>query len=1119
MVKFDHVQWPEITGGLMSGQMTSNRERVSSDGARISSRRGCHRRGRTCDRIERRRNPVARQPIGLLTWLTRGNWPTKVGGALIVVGVGALLRYAALNLEVPPPFKLVAGVLIAGALGFISVSLPAVAARRSVSLALAGSAFGVAYLTAYSAFALFGYLDNPEGLALLGVTSVATAAYAVSRGAMSLAVLSMLGAFLAPAFAIADPGAAVVYGYYVGASLLTLVLVLLRGWHPLIHLSFLFTLAGGVFFAWTAKYYTGADAGVMLPMLLLLSAIHVAMPILEKSTPRASWTVQADLIYTIALPSVAAMLAVLLAANRPDLATALVVLGVIWGVAALGYLATRKEGVAAHATIAALLVMLGVATQFRDLPWELIALAFSVVGLAVAARVRQPADRLHNLLAGLVLVFGAIHILTSTASRSIGPPFLHAVFIERIVGATLLVWAGILCRRIRQPLDTLLLVAGCAWAFVALGIEALRYDLATFALLAHWGTVLLSVSLWLPGRKLRGLDRHAGWLAGVVALTAVWAVAGNLSGAVVWISLVAASLALVGLAVRPVTTDDDTAERRLAAALLAPATAAIWATKAGALAGIEHHQFGLCVAVLVAIAALAVGARARGTRGAWVDVASDIGAVAFAVVLTIATLFDIARNPWAIGLELLCLTGLGLITWIRAGLRRPTGTLVIASVLGIALVVQANLLRLLGPPGDLDIGDILHLKFTAVLSLLWAIVGSALTIWSRRASSRALWFAGAGLLVGAAVKLLIVDFGSLGQLANILAVIAAGAVFLLVGWLVPIPPPRSSSAPADAPQKERLGNDVAEVAASSGEPDDHKKTAWTVAVVLSLIGLLFSSQGKLLDPWREWYGHAFENVGQRKAGGETSGARSNAMAIVSRGVAPGVTGRTQTATEALEPGGAADASSEEPGQDSVFDPAQGVLGLRWGTPIDDVRRAFPSDTRLVDDKSKLWYNGPLQVESMTLPKAVVIFAFDRAGLASASIVTGADEGPALARIFEARLGNARYGRQPRQGHVPARAGMVDGPLRRAAAIHVKFRRSGCERPACGLDGDRDPALAPVVQPHRNDRATGTTTRPRPPQRRSIPRYRPRGAIASIRITTRRWVDSPRITCAVENRRN
>jgi uncharacterized membrane protein len=958
---------------------------------------------------------LARQPIGLLTWLSRGNWPTKVGGALIVVGVGALLRYAALNLEIPPPFKLVAGVLIAAALGFISVSLPAVAARRSVALALAGSAFGVAYLTAYSAFALFGYLDNPEGLALLGVTSVAAGAYAVSRGAMSLAVLSMLGAFLAPAFAIADPGAAVVYGYYLGASLLTLVLVWLRGWHPLIHLSFLFTLVGGVFFAWTAKYYAGADASVMLPMLLLLSAIHVAMPILEKSTPHASWTVRADLIYTIALPSCAAMLAALLATNRPDLATALVVLGAIWGVAALGYLATRKEGVAAHATIAALLVMLGVATQFRDLPWELIALAFGVVSLAGAARVRQPADRLHNLLAGLVLVFGAIHILTSTAARSIGPPFLDAVFIERMVGATLLVLAGIICRRIRQPLDTLLLVAGCAWGFVALGIEALRYDLATIALLAHWASVLLSVSLWLPGRKLRGLDRYAGWLAGVVAFTAIWAVAGSVAGEAAWIGLVVASLALVGLAVRPVTTDVDTAERRLAAALLAPATAAIWATKAGALAGIEDGQFGLCVAVLVAIVALAAGARARGSRGVWVDVASDIGAAAFAVVLTFATLFHIARNPWAIGLELLCLAGLGLIAWIRADRKRPIGTLAIASVLGIALIVQANLLRLLGPPGDLDIGDVLHLKFTAVLSLLWAIVGSALTIWSRRTSSRALWFAGAGMLVGAAVKLLIVDFGSLGQLANILAVIAAGAVFLLVGWLVPIPPPRPSPEPADAPSEERLDTDVAEFAASRHEPDGHKKTAWTVAVVLSLIGLLFSSQGKLLDPWRGWYEHAFETVGQRKAGGETSGAPSDTTAVESRVVAPGVTGRTQPTTETIEPGTAADASSEKPEQDGPFDPAHGVLGLRWGTPIDDVRRAFPSDTRLGDDKSKLWYSGPLQVESMTLPKAVVIFAFDQAGLASASIVTGADEGPALARIFEARLGHARYGRQPRQG--------------------------------------------------------------------------------------------------------
>ncbi len=192
-----------------------------------------------------------------------------------------MLRFALVNIELPPQLKLGAGIAIALALGLASTFVPAGAAKRPVSLALGGAAFGVAYLTAYSAFGLFHYVSNPIGVALLGVTAAAAGVYAVTRGAQSLAVLSMVGAFLAPAFAVDDPGPLVVYGYYAGASLLTLAMVAMRGWRPLIHLSFLFTLAGGLFFAWTAKYYEGAHADAMLPMLLLLAAIHVAMPICE----------------------------------------------------------------------------------------------------------------------------------------------------------------------------------------------------------------------------------------------------------------------------------------------------------------------------------------------------------------------------------------------------------------------------------------------------------------------------------------------------------------------------------------------------------------------------------------------------------------------------------------------------------------------------------------------------------------------------------------------------------------------------------------------------------------------------------------------------------------------
>ena len=76
----------------------------------------------------------------------------------------------------------------------------------------------------------------------------------------------------------------------------------------------------------------------------------------------------------------------------------------------------------------------------------------------------------------------------------------------------------------------------------------------------------------------------------------------------------------------------------------------------------------------------------------------------------------------------------------------------------------------------------------AFVSLLWAAIGAALTWVSTRNRSRTLWSLGAVLLVAAAAKLILLDFGSLGQIGNIIAMMAAGGVFLLVAWLAPFPP-------------------------------------------------------------------------------------------------------------------------------------------------------------------------------------------------------------------------------------------------------------------------------------------------------------------------------------------
>jgi uncharacterized membrane protein len=724
------------------------------------------------------------RPAGLLTWLSRGNWPAKIGAALLIIGIGALLRYAALHIEIAPPLKLAAGLGLAFALGLASMFVPQGSARRAVSLALGGAAFGVAYLTAYSAFALFDYLSNPTGLALLGLTSVAAGVYAVTRSALSLALLSMIGAYLAPAFAVGDPGPKVVYGYYIGASVLTLVMVSLRGWRPLIHLSFLFTLAGGAFFAWTAGYYTPEHADVMLPMLLALSAVHVAMPIVERGSPSpASWLERLDLLYMLALPAVAALLAYVIAPDRGALSNTLVALGAIWALAALALRFTGRAGAALHAVIAGVLVVLGAAARFQDLPWDLLMLALSVGALAIAAWRLSPVGKLHGLLAGLALMFGALHVLNS---------LFDGELVERLIGAALLIAAGVICRRIRQSLDTTLLAAGIVWALIAIGIELIRWDLASFALVLHWAMLLVGMSLWIPGRRVRFADRNSSLLCLLILLTGALS-AWSASETAAWVTLVVAPLVLIGMALRPAIAEGDSTAERLFAALMAPVAAAVWAFGIRRHADIDALQFVFTIAALAAVATLLAGSLVPKERAAWLDSAGDIFGVVFAAVLGCATLLVIARNPWAITLEVACLAGLALVTWVRHVRQRPFTLATAACMVGLALVLQANLLRVLGPPGTMNVADVVRLEWSAVISLLWAMAGMGLTLWSRKVGSRTMWVGGAALLVASAAKLLLVDFGSLGQLSNILAVIAAGVVFLLVGWLAPMPPAQSSS--------------------------------------------------------------------------------------------------------------------------------------------------------------------------------------------------------------------------------------------------------------------------------------------------------------------------------------
>lgn len=732
--------------------------------------------------------PRGAQPLGLWRWLTHGNWPAKVGAGLLILGVGALLRYALLNLQVAPAAKLASGLVAAFVLGGASFALRA-SVQRALHLALAGAAFATLYLTAYSAYALFGYVDSMQALAAMAMVSIAAGVFATQAHALSVAVLALAGAFVAPAFAFGAPSPAAVYGYYVAASAFALLLVRARGWRALIHLSFLFTLAGGLFFGWTRAYYQPAYYATMQPLLLVLVALHVAMPVAESRALAARWQVHADLAYRALLPLVAAALTLAIA-PRIDIegSLGLAALAAIWVVAAFVLRALRRPGAAVHGAIGALLLAAALLLALRDVPWTLVALGAAVVLLAAAPRLGFGREA-QEFVCFAIGALATLHVFGSVLDGTAGAVFANRNFAERLAAAALLGAAGSIARRRALDYANVFSVAAIAWALLALVAELLRLNLEAlpqYVFAAVCGAALAYALLYA----------RAGVRAGVVAVllalllaTATWAA---WSAELNWlrVGVVAAPLTAAALAwatARRAEPLDATTALALAAL---PLLAAPWLIALEAALAPRSAYFVAAGLIAATFAAQVLARLANARSASWDETVVPVAAALAALAIAASTLVRIERTLWAVLVEGGGLAVLGAATASALARERPharaLGALLVA---GIALVTQATLLRLFGPErAVLTVLDLVRMKLPAVVSLTWAVAGGGLAAWSAHVRSRATWLAGASLLVAAAVKLVLFDFGSLGELGNIVALIAAGLVFLCVAWLAPFPP-------------------------------------------------------------------------------------------------------------------------------------------------------------------------------------------------------------------------------------------------------------------------------------------------------------------------------------------
>ncbi len=750
------------------------------------------------------------RPAGLLTWFVSGNWPAKVGACLVIIGVGALLRYAFANLDVPPELKLGGGVLASAACGVGAMLLRERPERRAIHLALAGTAFGIAYLTAYSAYAFFNYVTDVNALALLALVAVATGVFAVTSNTLSVAVLAMIGAYLAPKFAIGTPEPLAVYGYYVAASLLSLVMVVLRGWRPLIHLSFLFTLAGGLFFGWSARFYEPQHFAVMRPLLLALVAVHLAMPLLER---KHAGMRHFDRLYALLLPLIAAALMLKIA---PDLhlhgAIGLATLALIWAVAAVLLYLLKRDEAPGHALVAMLLAVAALFCYSRDLPWLLIGLGASV-GVMLAAPRLGWSRGVQQLACVLALLCAVLHVMVSVLLPVPAQPFLSEVFAHRLVAAALMIVGGWAGRRDDLSMARVLGLVGYVWGALALLGELLRLHIDFMPQLVFAINLAL---VGVAGAFAARSGRHpflAGLAVCALAATGWWAAA-SAGREMVLAGLILTPLVLLAVtwagrerpAAEAATEEVGDFLPSLAIGVL-PLALAPWAMAQGSWLEIDTYFFE---ATLVALAVGAAGMAARfclANSPRWNGRIQPLHVYATLFALLWVALFHIERGLWPALFDLVALAY--LIAYVTRHRREATeaGFGVQAAVtLAVALVVQAMLLRAFGPADEvMNATDINKMHLPAVVSLMWAVFGACLAWWGAQSRSRAVWSAGAVLLVLAAVKLVLFDFGGLGQLGNILAFIAAGLVFLGVAWFAPIP-----AKPVAPPEPEAAENEWAD---------------------------------------------------------------------------------------------------------------------------------------------------------------------------------------------------------------------------------------------------------------------------------------------------------------------
>jgi uncharacterized membrane protein len=765
----------------------------------------------------------------VMRWFTTGNVPVKVGVVLSVIGAAFFIKegidrqwFPTLSIELR-----LMGVALFG-IALLVVGWLRRETHKTFALGVQGGGIAILFITIYTSYAVYHVIAAPFAFALLVGVTVAAGVLAVLQDSRTLAVLGIVGGFMAPILTSTDTGNHVaLFSYYAILNVAILGMAWFKSWRELNVLGFLFTF--GIGSLWGYQGYRPEHFATTEPFLVFFFALYTVIPVLfaTRVTVQPRGFVDGSLVFGTPIAAFG-LQSQLVGDTEYGLAISALVLAGVY-VATATYLHRRR--VDELRVLLECELALGIAFLTIAVPLALNASWTSAAWALQGAAMIWLGSRQQRKLA---LVAGLLLQLLSGAAFTLQAPELDPVPLlnGQWLGAALLALAGWFSAFMLDPdrggvsadepglrhpaVVGVLLVWSTAWWLWAGIAEIERLvpgDLGLAAVLV-FSTATTPLALFaarlLAWPRLNALGLVA-WLTaalgGVIAVVDLPHPAADL-GWLAWPLVIASMYFFLRVC------DEQFAALRSALHALA-----YWATSA-LLAWELHWQVDRVTdGVWPIAAALAFGAtcvlatlRARASIvwpfakfpalylrvcSAAVLVAVLLGAVA-ANVVSPGTPGDLPYVPLLNPLELASvLVVVALLRWLaaardedpRIGIE-PQHYAIIAALSGWFLATMA-VARAVHHWGNVSWDLELLAESTALqaaLSIVWGAAGLGGMLFGARTGRRRVWIAGAALMGIVVVKLFLVDLGNTGTLARVVSFLGVGVLLLVVGYFAPVPP-------------------------------------------------------------------------------------------------------------------------------------------------------------------------------------------------------------------------------------------------------------------------------------------------------------------------------------------